>query len=206
MSYPEDIKSYYDLLDPRLKGKITMNDPTTTGQGFNTFSTLIFHKALDLDYFRQLVRQEPLVLRDQRLQVDWLAKGKYPVALWARDPHVVEYMKEGAPIYYAPHPKEGGQLASGGSAISLINRAAHPNAARVFINWLLSKEGQKHMQDFNMTQSAREDVTIEALDPIQVRRPGEKFLLSANNVEEWLLHDQDRYLDMAKELFAPLIK
>lgn len=90
---PEDIKSYYDLLDPRLKGKITMNDPTTTGQGFNTFSTLILHKALDLDYFRQLVRQEPLVLRDQRLQVDWLAKGKYPVALWARDPHVVEYMK-----------------------------------------------------------------------------------------------------------------
>lgn len=202
----EDIKSYYDLLAPKWKGKITINDPTTAGIGFSVFSTMMFYKALDMDYFQQLVKQEPVIIRDQRLQVDWVAKAKYSIALWPRSEPIVEYMRAGAPVSYTPVPKEGTHLATGGSSISLINRAPHPNAARLFINWLLSREGQMHMQDSLKLPSAREDISTEGLDPLNIRSPGAKYFIAANTIEEWLLNEQDRYLDISKQIFAPLIK
>lgn len=200
----EDIRSYYDLLAPSWKGKMILNDPTIAGTAFNSFSSSILNKALDLDYFRQLARQEPVVLRDQTLQIDWLAKGKYPVAIWARDPTVVEYQKAGAPISFIPTIKEGFYLATGGSGLSMINRAPHPNATRVFINWLFSKEGQKHMQNYVKVHSAREDIPTEGVPSVRV--PGEKYLLSANSSENWILNEQEAYFDMAKQVFAPLVR
>lgn len=203
---PDDIKSYYDLLTPKLKGKTVINDPTTTGIGSAFFSSLVFYKDVEPDYFHQLVKQEPVIMRDQNLQVDWLAKGKYPIALWPRSQPMVEYLEAGAPISYTPIPKEGTYLQTSGSSVSLVNRASHPNAARVFINWLLSKEGQQYMQDNLKLHSAREDISTKGLDPLNMRKPGEKYLLSANVIEEWILNEQDRSLDMAKQIFAPLIR
>lgn len=203
---PEEIKSYYDLLAPKWKERMTVNDPTVIGIGANTFSSLIWNKALELDFFRQLAQQKPLILRDQRLQVDWLARGKYPVAIWPQTGPLADYKKAGAPIYSLPTIKEGVQLGSGASAISLLNRAPHPNAAKIFINWLLSKEGQIHMQNYQRAQSARIDISIEMFDPMEIRMPGEKYLISTNSIEEWILHEQEQYLEMARQAFGPLLR
>jgi ABC-type Fe3+ transport system substrate-binding protein len=48
-------------------------------------------------------------------------------------------MRDGAPLKFL-HPKEGGYLSESG--ISFINGAPHPNAAKLFLNWFLSREGQ----------------------------------------------------------------
>src|SRR3990167_7536618 len=48
-----EISSYFDLLNPRWKGKILMNDPTIAGTGLKGFGVLGF-KILNLDFFRQL--------------------------------------------------------------------------------------------------------------------------------------------------------
>lgn len=205
MVKPDDIKSYYDLLEPKWKGKILVNDPTKTGTAFNAFSSVLMNKALDLDYFRQLARQEITVIRDDRIQIDWLSKGKYPIALWPLTTPFYEYVEAGAPI--APlYLKEGSYLTSGGTPTSLVNRAPHPSAARLFLNWMLSREGQIHLQRYGNVQSARVDIPTEGLDPLRVRQPGKKYLIGANNLEDWILNEQDRYLDMAKQIFEPLIR
>lgn len=203
---PEEIKSYYDLLSPKWKSKIAMNDPTLAGIGFNSFSSLIYNKALDLDFFRQLIQQQPVVVRDQRLQIDWVAKGRYAVALWPQPAPFAEYREAGAPITFIPTPAEGTQLAVGGGSLSIVNRAPHPNAARVFINWLLSKEGQLYMQTTQQLQSARVDISTEGLDPFKRRKDGEKYFMGANTIEEWIVKEQNRYEELSKQVFEPLLR
>lgn len=206
LAKPEEIKSYYDLLAPKWKGKIVMNDPTISGIAFNAFSTLILHKILDLDFFRQLIKQQPTLLRDQHLQVDWLARGKYSVALWPQSFRFFEYKDEGAPIVHTPNPKEGTYVSSGGSSVSLFNRAPHPNAAKVFINWMFSREGQGYLQKHRRQQSARVDIPTEGVDPQNIRETGVKYFRGANTLEEWLVKEQNRYLEIAKQVFEPLLK
>lgn len=203
MVKPAEVKSFHDLLDTKWKGKLVMNDPTITGSALNSFSTYLYHKVLDADFFRQLVRQEPVILRDQRLQVDWLARGRYPVAVWPQSSNMAEYQKAGAPV--AEVMIEGAYFSVDGASLGLVNRAPHPNAARIFINWLLSREGQIIIQKTLDMQSAREDIGIEGLNPAGVRKPGQKYLVGANNVEEWVLKEQDQYVDLAKKIFEPAL-
>lgn len=201
---PGEIQSLLVFLEPRMKGKLLIGDPTITGTPFNGFSTMIFQKTLGLDFFRQLVKQEPVILRDDRLLVDWVARGKYSASLWARPMHVADYMAAGAPIMDIAS-KEGGYLSVDGSGTVLMSKAPHPNASKIFLNWLLSKEGQTIMQDSLGNQSAREDLSIEKLGASVIRKPGEKYILGANNIEKWVLEEQEKYLDLASQIFKPLL-
>lgn len=202
---PAEIQSYYDLLDSQWKDKILLGDPTVTGTSFNGFASLIYNKVVDLDFFRQLVNQQNQVLRDQRLQIDWLARGKYSIAFWPLTSYMAEYQEAGAPISFV-EVKEGVYLSSGGGNLTLINRAPHPNASKVFINWLLSREGQMHMQKSLRVHSARVDLPTDDVDPLKLRKPGQKYFIGANSIEEWVLKEQDKYLDYARQIFTPLIK
>lgn len=198
---PRDIKSYYDLLDAKWKDKILMNDPTITGSAFNAFSSLLLNKILDLDFFRQLVSQQTHMLRDQRLQVDWVARGKYPIALWPRSGDVAEFQEAGAPIALVD-VKEGTYLSE--AIIALMNRSPHPNAARIFINWVLTREPQTMLQNYLQKQSGRLDVPADGLDQLKIRKPGEKYFMSANASEEWIVKEQQRYIEIARDIFGHL--
>lgn len=202
----DEIKSFYDILAPKWKSKIVMNDPTLAGTGFNGFASMIYNKALELDFFRQLVLTQPVMIEDQRLQVDWLAKAKYSIALWPQSTSMVEFVKAGAPVAFLPPGKEGTYLSTGGGVLSLVNKAPHPNAAKVFINWSLSREGQLFIQKGMQQQSARVDISSEGIDPLSVRAPGAKYFASANTVEEWILTEQRNYEKLAKETFGSLAK
>ena len=72
--------------------------------------------------------------------------------------------------------KEGGQVAFGGSVLELINKAPHPNAAKVYINWLLSKEGQTEWVKASGYPSRRLDVPREQFDPGMLPKEGVSYL------------------------------
>src|SRR5438094_9809471 len=55
-------------------------------------------------------------------------------------------MRQGLPVAQVSTLKEGGTLTSSGGTLSFINQAPHPNATKVFINWLLSRAGQAQVQ------------------------------------------------------------
>lgn len=199
---PNDIKSYRDLLNPKWKGKILLNDPTIAGTSLKGFGVLGF-KILDLDFFRNLAKQEPIIMKDERLLVDWLAKGKYYILLFPHLESMREYVQAGAPVAYIT-PAEGTYLSAGGANIVLVNKAPHLHAAKIFINWYLTKEGQTLVSRIHGSQSARVDIPTEGLTSVMIRQPNTKYFLDADT-EEWLARDQD-FIKAARDIFGPLMR
>lgn len=193
-----EIKSLDDLLDPRWKGKVAINDPTVTGVGkFTTqFITMLKGEA----FVRQLVEQKPTVIRDQRQLTEWVARGKFPLAIGGEPTIIKEFVKAGAPLAYVV-PSDGSFITTGTGCVGLIDRAPHPNAARLFVNWILTREGQTIWAKAADFASRRLDVSTEHLASELIPQPGVKYGLSD---EEFQL-ESDRYLKLFKEIFKPVM-
>lgn len=197
---PEDIKSHRDLLQPRWKGKMVMQDPTSAGTGISWFSVL--STQLGYDFMRELAKQDPVIIGDRRLQLDWVAQGKYPVAIAPQSDTVGMFKREGAPVAQLILD-DGTYVAAGSGFIILVNKAAHPNAARLFINWFLGKEAQTLYSKSNLLPSSRLDVPTDHLDPVTVRQSGVKYF-NRNN-EEFIAGDLERQ-KVAREIFGNLMR
>ncbi len=159
----DELKSYKDLLDPKWKGKIVIDDPRKPGPGMATFVFLSLHPELGMDYIRALARQEPFILKDYRQEVNFVAQGRYPILLGGWNVPAEDLIKKGLPIAIV-NPgqlREGSDLSAVTGALGLYNKAPHPHAARVYINWLLSKEGQTMFAKAMNYISARVDVPTD---------------------------------------------
>lgn len=198
---PDEIKVYRDLLQPKWKGKIVMQDPSgpgTAGVWFGVVSEFI----MGLDYLRELAKQEPVITRDRRLQVEWLALGKYLIAIAPQSDITGNFIKGGAPI--KKHSVAEGTFRTAGSGfIALVNQAPRPNAARLFINWMLGKEGQIVYSQQTLLPSARIDVPKDWVDPDSVIQPGVKYY--EVDREDHIRQDVKRWA-AAREIFGPLVR
>lgn len=170
---PQEIKSYKDLLNPKFRKKIVMDDPTRAGPGQATFTFFYLHPELGANFIRALVKQEPTVLRDYTQEIDGIAREKYSVLIGVSDIVAEERIKDGLPIAILDprQIKEGSDISPGSGGLGLFNRAPHPNAAKVYINWLLSKDGQEGFAQVNGYISARLDVPTDH-SPWRVPIPG----------------------------------
>ncbi len=194
---PEELKSFKDLLNPKWKGKIIMSDPVSPGPGGKFFSVTASF-IMNMDFFRDLAKQDPVISRDGRLVVDGLAKEKYAISLAPLSEIVAEYKRAGAPLIHL-QPVEGASLATGHGGLALINNAPHPNASKIFINWLLSKEGITLFSKSNDVHSLREDVSTDFLSAEGVRQPGLRYYWT--DQEEFLLKETTLYAQ-GREIFG----
>ncbi|MBI2935177.1 MAG: extracellular solute-binding protein [Chloroflexi bacterium] len=198
----DEIKSYRDLLNPRWKGKMVMDNPTVSGAGsaFFRFSVM---EIMGAEFARELIKQEPRILGDQRQLVEWIARGSYPIGLAPRPEIYQEFLRAGAPVKFVI-PVEGTYSTGGGAGtVSLINGAPHPNAAAVFINWLLTRDGQTVIVKGAGEQSRRLDVTTEYIDDDRRIKPGIKYVDA--DLEEMIQKRLDGMKE-ARDMFAHLLK
>ncbi|MBI4333321.1 MAG: extracellular solute-binding protein [Chloroflexi bacterium] len=202
MVKPGEIASYYDLLSPRWKGQVVVNDPSIAGGG-NTWFGAMTHNILGpekgIAFMRDLARHEPIVSRDERLMVEWVARGKYPVAIAVSSPVVRDFAARGAPITQ-PRLKEPFHIAFGATNVIAFKKAPHPNAQKLFINWFLSKEGVSTIFSTLPSVYMRTDVSQEGLDPSLIPTPQDVFL------DENFYKGQDDDRKLASQIFGPLAK
>jgi iron(III) transport system substrate-binding protein len=146
---PREYKTYWDLLTPKLKGKILSIDIRRVRGAGISWQFLYYHPELGPKFLHRLFSEMDVTLTaDLRQAVDWLGTGKFALGMPLQGGTVYKAKNQGLPVdEFSPyHFKEGVNLSSAFGSLALINRAPHPNAAKVFINWLLSREGQTLFQ------------------------------------------------------------
>ena len=178
----DEIKSYWDLLQPKWRGKLLGQDPR--GAALLTPVLILYHRAgLGAEFLRRLYTETDITLfRDRRQGTNWLATGKFSVCHLCRD--IDRAAKQGLPVEdISPDKlKEGGSIGGGGSSVlALINRAPHPNAAKLFINWYLSRQGQAlwqqvmNVKEVEASDSMRIDLAKDDVLPDGKRAPGREY-------------------------------
>jgi iron(III) transport system substrate-binding protein len=169
-----ELKSLRDLLNPKWRGKISVFDPTDAGTGSNTAAAL--YVQFGEEFIKNLyVDQKPVFSRDKRQMEDWLAHGTYPISFGARGDEVDRLQKEGFPIVKPLLPDAMDMLTGASGLLAVMNRAPHPNAARVFLNWLASKEGAEIFSRAQLHATTRNDVHESFLPAEVIPRAGVKY-------------------------------
>lgn len=197
-----ELTSYHDLLQPKYKGKLNFTDPTISGRGNKWFGAVLFFKGLDLDYMKALAAQEPMLIRDKRLQIEWVAKGKHLAAMLPNSPQYREFLEAGATLDYLRLKESKLVLGGGSSGVSLIENPPHPQTTRLFLNWFLSKEGQTVFSRFFNYQSFRVDVPVDHLPSDQVRVPGVEYPVESEDFLEFV----SKASQQSKDIFGPLLR
>jgi iron(III) transport system substrate-binding protein len=175
---PSEFKSYWDLINPKLKGKIVSNDIRKVRGAGIPWQFLYYHPDLGPKFIRRFVTEmEPTMSADLRQAVDWLATGRFSLYIPSQGGGIVKAKNQGLPVdqFGTYHFKEGVNLSSAFGSLALMNRAPHPNAAKVFVNWLLSREGQTLFQKVvsvsgDARNSRRIDVPKDHIPPEEQRR------------------------------------
>ena len=175
------IKKQSDFFDPRWKGKIGgqgMGDPSGIRQMIDSY----FEPDRGQEWVRTYLLDAGVTFSDDRRILEtWLVGGRFPLyAVATGSEELIGLAKKGLPIKQVFLPKQQGVIRAGGSGccISAFANAPHPNAARLFINWFLSKEGQTltHTMVPNLDRSSlRNDITIGEVVPEQRRAQGVEY-------------------------------
>ena len=168
----KEIKGLTDLLDPKWKGKLLLPDVRTMGDTFWPMTAARLNLGDDI-IKKLFVDQEPVLSRDSRQVAEFMVRGRFPIALGVNPLLLSQFQKQGLgknlKLVHVPEM----DTVNFGSPVWLVNRAPHPSAAKLFVNWLLTKDAQVHWAKDVETNSRR--LGVEPGNPQFVMPKGGKL-------------------------------
>lgn len=178
---PKEINSFWDFLNPKWKGKIESRDMRGPGPGRGALRFMYNNPKIGPEFISRLYGGMDITLfRSIRQGTDWLATGKFAICYGCGG--IDRARAQGLPVAKFGLMKEGAGLVAQYGTVALINRGPHPNAARVFINWFLSREGQLALQkalanaEEGVPNSLRIDFPKDDLHPLDRRQEGVEYM------------------------------
>jgi ABC-type Fe3+ transport system substrate-binding protein len=176
------IKSWRDLLDPKYRGRIASYDLRSPGPGQG--SSAWIYNTFGIDYIKALfLDQQVKFSTDNRQLVEMVARGTTPIVFGAIQTEVERFRKAGFANLATVLPDDApGYLTGGYSVLKQAKGVPHPNAARIFINWYMSRPGQEVYESVMLETSRRTDLNTGLPDYL-VPRPGIKYYEAFNENE-----------------------
>jgi iron(III) transport system substrate-binding protein len=150
-------ESFADLLDKKWTGKIVKAHPGYSG----TIMTVTFELSRNLgwDYLKNLGQQHVMQVQSAAEPPKKVAQGERPIAADGGEYFMLQIRDQGGPIEPV-YPSEGTPSIPGGTGVMVD--APHPKAARLFVSYLLSREGQQLLVDMAWLRSFHPDVKLKA--------------------------------------------
>ena len=148
-------KRYEDLLDPKWKGKIGMSN-----NEYTWFKGVLdsMGREQGLQFMRRLAKQDIIFRKGRTLTTQLMVAGEFPIAKGVYN-RVLAMKDEGAPIHWASFPTP---TMADMRAFVLHADAPQPNAGKLFIDFMLSREGQAVLNKLDR-HPVRRDIKV---DPI----------------------------------------
>ena len=139
---PEEApKTYQDINNPRFRNKISCK---ISSSGIQYVQWYLLRQIYGEDFWKEFAKQRPRAF-DSRVQLfDRLAKGDDEMTALAEYSAYVLYKQRGADVEFVG-PPEG--LVATPLIVGAVNKAPHPEAAKLFVDWAMSPRGQKYYQD-----------------------------------------------------------
>jgi iron(III) transport system substrate-binding protein len=175
-------RSFADLLQPKWAGKLVKAHPAYSGTIMNaTFQTA---RELGWEYFEKLAKQRVMQVQSATDTPKKIALGERAVMVDGAGYLVIRYKEEGQPVEIV-YPEEGTPLAASPSAV--LKAAPNPNAARLFQNWMHSREAQQFVVDWALQYSPHRqtvekpgirrlaDIKLMKEDPEAIEKNGEEI-------------------------------
>ena len=191
----KEINAWKDLLAPKWKGKLVMRDPRLAGGGLAIATLWYANPKLGKDFMQKIFTAQELALsRDDRQLLDFVGQGKYPIAIGPSEVLAKEWMGKGLPVRQM-NPEalqEGALTTAGNGAISIAKNPPHPNALKVYLDYLLSKEGQTEWSKAIGFASLRQDVPRDHVAKYLIPKEGVQYLES----------HLERYVNLRTEVAA----
>ncbi len=189
-----EIRSYWDFLQPKWKGKILSRDPKISGSQRIGLRMYYHTPELGAEFIRRLYGEMDVTLtREIRQATDWLANGKFAICFFCSE--ILKVKAQGLAVdeFRTAMWKESRAISAGNmGSIALPTEPPHPNAARVFVNWLLSREGQTALQRAANTPNNSEESLRTDIPKDMVRREVRRV-----DGVKYILVDKPEFMDMA---------
>jgi len=183
---PGEIKNWEDLTNPKWRGQMVIDREET-----EWFANMLEVMGRDkgLAYMRRIAEQKPTLWEGHTLMAQLVAAGEHPIGISLYGPRIEDLKSKGAPVDWVRSNPVIGFL----YLVALADKAPHPNAARLLIDFALSQEGQAEI-----TESRR----ISMRPDVKPNPPGlvEGVHVRASNLD--LARDYNRLYKDFQDIFG----
>lgn len=190
----DEFKTIADLLKPQFADKIVWDDPRRPGQGINSAQSFLVN--FGSDFLTKLLSTQKIVYTTNRRQnAEWVVRGRYPIGIGTGEVDVMLFQQQGLGknVHEFEADIKKRFAGPGFGTVSMLDRAPHPNAAKVYINWLLSKDGQT---EWTKTLDNSRRLDVKPGNPALVPKKGADYVNSQSEAE---IPSRDKATQIARQ-------